>query len=72
MYTDGVAEAMNTNDELFGTDRMIEALNTARESDPKEVLRTVRESVDRFVGVAEQFDDLTMICLEYKGSGSNS
>ena len=68
VYTDGVPEATNANTELFGTDRMIDALNTNTDADPKEVLRLVRTSVDDFVGVAEQFDDLTMLCLEYKGT----
>ena len=66
VYTDGVPEATNANNELFGNDRMVEALNI-REANPKEVLAMVRESVDAFVGAAEQFDDLTMVCLEYRG-----
>lgn len=67
VYTDGVPEATNANLELFGTDRMIEALNSKPEGSPKEMLKTVRASVDEFVGLAEQFDDLTMVCLEYRG-----
>ena len=46
---------------------MVEALNACGESDPKKILQDVRTSVDAFVGDAEQFDDLTMLCLEYKG-----
>ena len=67
VYTDGVPEATNAAGEMFTTDRMIDALNTSVKADPKETLRIVRESVDEFVGTAEQFDDLTMLCLEYKG-----
>ena len=67
VYTDGVPEAMNMEDVLFGTDRMIDALNTNAGADPEEVLRNIRASVDRFTGIAEQFDDLTMLCLEYRG-----
>ena len=70
VYTDGVPEATNANEELFGTDRMIDALGTAATADPKETLRIVRASVDTFVGNAEQFDDLTMVCLEYRGVAS--
>ena len=66
VYTDGVPEATNENRELFGNERMIEALNK-KIADPKETLRIVRESVDAFVGGAEQFDDLTMVCVEYRG-----
>ena len=67
LYTDGVPEATDENKELFGTDRMIDALNIKPEADPKEILQIVRSSVDKFVGSAEQFDDLTMVCVEYKG-----
>ena len=67
VYTDGVPEATNADKELFGTDRMIEALNEKPDIEPQEVLKNVRAHVDDFVKDAEQFDDLTMLCLEYKG-----
>ena len=54
--------------EMFGTDRMIDALNTDPGASPEETLRIVRTAVDDFVGTAEQFDDLTMVCLEYRGA----
>ena len=65
LYTDGVPEATNEENELFGVDRMLEALNTAPDVSPQKTLEIVRESVDGFVREAEQFDDLTMVCLEY-------
>lgn len=68
VYTDGVPEATNANTEMFGTDRMIDALNSDAGAAPKDVLRIVRAAVDDFVGSAEQFDDLTMVCLEYRGA----
>ena len=67
VYTDGVAEAMNTGHELFGMDRTVAALNTAMEEPPEGILRAVDEAVADFVGDAEQFDDLTMLCIEYRG-----
>ena len=67
LYTDGVAEANNTAEEMFGTDRMIEALNTCAGASPEEILKCVTDAVDAFVGEAAQFDDITMLCLEYKG-----
>ena len=69
VYTDGVPEAMNGADELFGTDRMIDALNADPDAAPETVLRNVHRAVDGFVEDAEQFDDLTMLCVEYKGPG---
>ncbi len=67
VYTDGVPEATAANEELFGTDRMIDALNSCAEGRPEDILHGVRRAVDAFVGDAEQFDDLTMMCLEYLG-----
>ena len=67
VYTDGVAEATDAEKQLFGTDRMIEALRAGENGTPQEILATVNAAVDRFVCKAPQFDDLTMLCLEYKG-----
>ena len=67
VYTDGVPEATDANNELFGADRMLAALNRQPGAAPEQILKNVREAVDGFVRDAEQFDDLTMLCLEYKG-----
>ena len=68
VYTDGLAEASNAADELFGTDRILEALNRKLDAGPKEVLDNVYQAVEDFVQEAEQFDDLTMLCMEYIGT----
>lgn len=67
VYTDGVTEATDKNEKMFGTDRMIEVLNKAKDKTPDEILKSVRSGVDEFVSSMEQFDDLTMVCLAYKG-----
>ena len=67
LYTDGVTEATDEKGELFGTERMLGALNACADSSPREILTGVRDAVDAFVGEAEQFDDMTMLCLTYKG-----
>ena len=67
VYTDGVPEATDAENRLFGTDRMLEALNRQPDAAPEQILKNVREAVDSFVKDAEQFDDLTMLCVEYKG-----
>lgn len=67
LYTDGVPEATNAQKELFGTERMLKALNESKEASPNDLLQNVRHAVDAFVLDAEQFDDLTMLGLEYKG-----
>ena len=67
VYTDGVPEATDADQQLFGTDRMVEALNQDAGAAPEQILGNIRTAVDQFVREAEQFDDLTMLCLEYKG-----
>ena len=67
LYTDGVPEATDKSQEQFGTDRMVAALNEQCSAAPEEILKNVRRSVNDFVMDAEQFDDLTMLCLEYNG-----
>ncbi len=67
LYTDGVPEATDQNEQLFGTGRMLDALNRDPDADPEQILRNVRDAVNSFVQDAEQFDDLTMLCMEYKG-----
>ena len=70
VYTDGVPEATNANNELFGNERMLRALNRNPDASPTALLRTVRREVDDFVGSAPQFDDLTMLALKYRGPGN--
>ena len=67
VYTDGAAEATNSQDELFGTDRMLEALNKNPELPPEGLCKAMVDAIDEFVGEAPQFDDLTMLCIRYNG-----
>ena len=67
VYTDGVAEATDANNELFGNDRLIQALNVKPDAKPKEVISNVMRGINVFVAGAEQFDDITMLCVEYRG-----
>ena len=66
-YTDGVPEAHNTDDQMLGEVRMVQALNEGCEKSPEELLLHMKKAVDAFVQDGPQFDDLTMLCLEYKG-----
>lgn len=72
VYTDGVPEASDAENHMFGTRRMIEALNKRDVSDVKQLVESVRDDVNDFVKEAEQFDDITMLCMEYKGMIKNS
>ena len=67
VYTDGVAEATNEQKEMFGTKRMLDALNKDPDAPPEQILPNVKSEIDRFVDGAEQFDDITMLCFRYNG-----
>ena len=67
VYTDGVPEATDGDNNMFGVDRMLSALNLELDASPEKVLGNVRSAVDAFVKDAQQFDDLTMLCMQYKG-----
>ncbi len=66
VYTDGVAEATNADNELFGTERMLTALNSEPGASPEKVLLNVMNGINDFVKDAEQFDDITMLCFRYR------
>ena len=68
VYTDGVPDASNSAEERYGTNRLEIALNRIASGSPEEILHSIRTDVDAFVDGAKQFDDLTMLCLEYKGN----
>ena len=66
VYTDGIPEANNASGEFYGMDRLETALNRVSKERPQAILEEIRADVDRFAGSTRQFDDLTMLCLEYK------
>lgn len=68
VYTDGVPEATNAEGKMFGTERMLQCLNEFSDKSPDGIIENLISSVNDFVNGAEQFDDMTMLCLEYKGS----
>lgn len=68
VYTDGVPEATSVDSELFGTDRTLEVIGSCgKDPKPREIMKSVLDAVDEFTVGAEQFDDLTMLCLKYLG-----
>ena len=68
VYTDGVPEATDSSTEQFGLERMLTALNENPGASPEQTVHNVRRAVDSFTGEAEQFDDMTMLCLKYNGN----
>ena len=69
VYTDGVPEAINEKEEEYGTDRMLGVMNANKDCSEEDLLRYVRQDIWAFVGTADQFDDVTMLGLEYRGNG---
>ena len=69
LYTDGVTEALNEAEELYGEERLEECLNgvKAKNISVEEILSAVKASIKEYVGDAEQSDDITMIGLKYRG-----
>ena len=67
VYTDGVAEASDPEGRLFGTDRILEALNADPDAPPQDALAAMMNQIDNFAAGAEQFDDITMLCFRYLG-----
>ena len=68
-YSDGIPEAINGKKEAYGMERLASVLAKNSEKAPSELLPLVKADVDAFVGDADQFDDITMLCIEFKGSG---
>lgn len=68
-YSDGIPEAINSEKAPFGMKRLESVLVKNSEKAPSELLPLVKADVDAFVGDADQFDDITMLCIEFKGNG---
>lgn len=66
-YTDGVTEAVNAQNEFYGLERLNAVLKKNSNMTPEELLPAVRKDIDKFVGNTPQFDDITMLCMEYRG-----
>ena len=67
IYTDGATEATDTEGERFYDERLLNALNEAKDKEPKEILEHVKERIDQFIKGAPQYDDLTMLAITYHG-----
>lgn len=66
IYTDGVVEATNVNQELYGNDRLQNALNKHKEDNAMNLIDHIKEDVDAFYEGAPQFDDITMLSVKFK------
>ncbi|HOF68961.1 MAG TPA: SpoIIE family protein phosphatase [Ruminococcus sp.] len=69
LYTDGVTEATDSENRLYGEERLVRFLNTLHGLSGEEICHAVKADVADFVGDAPQFDDITMLYLKYNGGG---
>lgn len=67
LYTDGVTEAADVSERLYGEDRLQNTLNANVGLAPEELILEVQKDISVFVGEADQSDDITMLCLEFHG-----
>jgi phosphoserine phosphatase RsbU/P len=67
LYTDGVTEATNRRDEMFTIERVRQVLGETASADPASLIDTIVTQVDKFAEMTPQADDLTMLCIEYRG-----
>lgn len=72
LYTDGVTEATDIHEELYGEDRLLNAINERKALPVEDMLSGLKTSVYDFFGEADQFDDITMLGLEYLGKGGSA
>ena len=68
LYTDGVTEASDVQEQFYGQERLLAVLNGSVGMDARAMGQAVKTDLERFVGEAEQFDDITMLALQYKGA----
>ena len=71
LYTDGITEATSINTELYGEDRLLNYLNNNTDKKANEILPGVKADIDVFIDGAEQFDDMTMLMVDFFGDKEN-
>ena len=72
LYTDGVTEANDAHEALFGEERLLQCFEDAGEKTAEQILAGVKQAVDAFVQGCDPFDDMTMLCFRYLGTASES
>ena len=72
VYTDGVTEATNDEEQLYGTGRLLSALDKQADAPLGALLPAVKADIDSFAGAVPQFDDITMLGLDYLGPSASA
>lgn len=71
LYTDGITEAADKNEQLYGEESLKNVLHSLVYYSPEQICQHVKENVDHFVGDAPQFDDMTMLAIRWKGKNED-
>ncbi len=66
VYTDGVTDALNDKNEDWGTERLLQTIDTESASGVDALTKTIRDRITRHVGAQQQYDDITLIALEIR------
>ncbi|MBQ5823608.1 MAG: SpoIIE family protein phosphatase [Clostridia bacterium] len=72
LYTDGVTEATNKSESLYGEDRLLSYMSKSQELNAEELLSGLKDDIDSFADGAPQFDDITMLLFDYKKKGESA
>ena len=71
VYTDGIPEAINENEEEYGLNRLLDVINANKDSSQENLIKYIRQDIWAFVGTADQFDDVTMLGIRYIGKDAD-
>jgi sigma-B regulation protein RsbU (phosphoserine phosphatase) len=64
VYTDGITEALNENGEEWGLERMTALVQNETPKDPDQLIKSIHEALNRYVGAREQYDDMTLLAFK--------
>ncbi len=69
IYTDGVTDAQDPSENQYGPERVLSCLNRSKKDSPESIIREISNDIADFAKGAKQYDDITMLCVRYSGSG---
>ena len=69
LYTDGVTDANDIDERLYGEKRLKNAINRHKDSELTDIINEIKKDIERFCNTQEQFDDMTMLIIKYNGEG---
>ena len=71
LYTDGIVEAHDVNNKLYGEERFLKSMETHKDLNIRDLCENLAFEVDEYSKGQEQFDDYSLLCFTYKGAQEN-